>query len=180
MVKDVMFSKLTSILTMTTMLLHAVLGCCVHHVHACEHESSSEECQAKHVEHHSAQAEIAHADHSGEGHTGCSSHSNADNHESRNDVEGTLLSEHEEHDSVPQPPSPCQQNCDGGDCRFTQSPEVKTPSQNDGRLCCPSTLAAASMAASCRNEFEHSAAKSRPPHAPVTDCCRPMTQVWRL
>lgn len=175
-----MFSKLTSILTMTAMLLHAVLGCCAHRVHACEHGSLSEECQARHVVHHSGQDEIAHAGHTSEGHAGCSFHGQYDNDEGRNDVEGPLLNEHKEHDSVPQTPSPCQQNCDGGDCRFTQSPEVKTPSQNDGRLCCPSTLAAASMATSCRVEFGYFAAKSRPPHAPAADCCRPMTQVWRL
>jgi len=178
--KDAMFSKLTSILTMTAMLLHAVLGCCVHHAHACEHGSSAEECQAEHVEHHSEKAEIVHAGHSVEGHAGCSSHGDADDHGSRNDADVTQVTAHDEHDSPPHPQRPCQQNCDGGDCRFTQSPEVKTPSLNDGRLCCPSTSATPSMAASCRFEFEHFAAESRPPCALATGCCRPMTQVWRL
>lgn len=176
-VKDAMFSKLTSILTMTALLLHAVLGCCVHHSHACEHGSSGEECQAEHVEHHSKQAEIGHAGHPAEGHAGCSSHCD---HDSRYDTGVTQVAANDEHDSSSHPQGPCQQNCDGRDCRFTQSPEVKTPSRNDGRLCCPSTSAAASIAESCRFEFEHFAAESRPPRALMPGCCRPMTQVWRL
>lgn len=178
-VKDAMFSKLTSILTMTAMLLHAVLGCCVHHSHACEHGSSTEGCQAEHVEHHSEQAAIVHAGHSDGGHAGCSPHSH-DDHGSRDDADVTRGAANDEHDSSPHPEDPCQQNCDGRDCRFTQSPEVKTPSRNDGRLCCPSTSAAATIAESCRFEFEHFAAESRPPRAMMPGYCRPMTQVWRL
>lgn len=185
-----MLSKLTSVLTMTAMLLHAVLGCCAHHAHGCEHGLSVEECQAEHVEHHPKEAEVAHASHSNEGHAGCSSHGDSSHgdsshgddgdHESRDDLDGMQVTADEEHDSSPLPQDPCQQDCDGGDCRFTQSSEVKPPSQNDGRLCCPSALAAFSMAASCRFAFEHLTEESRPPRALATGCCRHMTQVWRL
>jgi len=175
-----MLSKLTSVLTMTAMLLHALLGCCTHHAHGCEHGLSVEECQAEHVEHHLKAAEVAHAGHSNEGHAGCSSHGNDGDHESRDDVDGMQVTVHEEHDSSSLPQDPCQQDCDGGDCRFTQSPEVKTPSQDDGRLCCPSSLASFPMAASCRFAFEPLTKESGPPRALATGCCRHMTQVWRL
>jgi len=180
-----MLSKLTSVLTMTAMLLHALLGCCAHHAHGCEHGLSVEECQAEHVEHHLKAAEVAHAGYSNEGHAGCSSrgdssHGDYGDHESRDDVGGMQVTADEEHDSSPLPQDPCQQDCDGGDCRFTQSPEVKTPSLEDGRLCCPSAFAAFSMAASCRFAFEHFAAEPGPPRVLATGCCRHMTQVWRL
>jgi hypothetical protein len=165
---------------MTAMLLHAVLGCCAHHAHACEHGSSAEECQVEHTEHHSEPAEVAHAGHLDERHAGCSSHGDDGQHGCRNDADGTQVTAHEDHDSSQHPQGPCQQNCDGGDCRFTQSPEVKTPSMEDGRLCCPSSCAAFSMAASFRFASEQFAAESRPPHALATGCCRSMTQVWRL
>jgi hypothetical protein len=179
-VKATMFSNLTSILTMTAMLLHSILGCCAHHAHACEHGQSAEKCQAVHVGHHADEAENARAGHPGEGHAGCTSQIDDGNHGCRHDADGTQVSAHEEHDSSKHPQGPCQQNCDGGDCRFTQSPEVKTPSLEDGRLCCPSASAAFSMAPSVHFASEYFAADSGRPRTLATGCCRPMTQVWRL
>jgi len=173
-----MLSKLTSVLTMTAMLLHALLGCCAHHAHGCEHELSVEECRDGHVGHRLKEPEFAHAGHSDEGHAGCSTH--GDDHGTQDVADGTQVTRHEKRDSSPHPESPCRQNCDAGDCRFTQSPEVKTSSLADGRLCCPSSTAAFSMVESCRFAFEYLAAESRPPRALATGCCRHMTQVWRL
>lgn len=179
-VKATMFSNLISILTMTAMLLHSILGCCAHHAHACEHGQSAENCQPEHVEHHADEAKNAPAVHLGEGHAGCTSRVDDGDRGCRDEADGTQAIAHDKHDSSKHPQGPCQQNCDGGDCRFTQSPEVKTPSLEDGRLCCPSASAAFSMAPSVQFAFEYFAADSRPPRALATGCCRPMTQVWRL
>jgi hypothetical protein len=179
-VKATMFSNLTNILTMTAMLLHAVLGCCAHHAHACEHGSSAEECQAGHVEHHEHASEVNHSCHHEADDSACGSVADDAERESRGVINRQQEVAHEDHESSPHPEGPCQQNCDGGDCRFTQSPEVKTPSLQDGRLCCPSLCAAFSTAASFRFAAESLAAESRPPRALTTGCRRPMTQVWRL
>jgi hypothetical protein len=179
-VKATMFSKLTNILTMTAMLLHSILGCCAHHAHGCEHGSSADECHSEHVEHHEHASDVAHSCHHEADDSACGSDADDAARESRGDINCQQQLAHVGHESPPHPEGPCQQNCDGGDCRFTQSPEVKTPSLQDGRLCCPSAPAAFSLAPPFRFAAESLAAESRPPRALTTGCCRPMTQVWRL
>lgn len=175
-----MFSKLTSILTTTAMLLHAVLGCCTHHAHACEHGQSAEECQVEHDEHHSDEAEIAHSGEHGESHAGCSSHGHEMTNVCRDSADGTQIASPESHVPSQHPHEPCQQNCDGGDCSFTQSHAVKTPSLDEGRLRCPAVCVLALSTIFVGNASVCRESDAGPPDALATACCRPMTQVWRL
>lgn len=176
-----MFSKVTSILTMTAMLLHSILGCCAHHAHACEHVESAVRCQTEHDECHSEDSEVARNPHHGAAHKDCHSaaktlvaHCRGADHQ----VPETFQADNEEsHESLPH--SPCRQNCDDGDCRFTQSSVVKTPSSGEGRLNFP-VFAVADSGLPGRTQASVRRADSRPPDSLAGECCRPMFQVWRL
>jgi hypothetical protein len=182
-VKATMFSHVTSILTISAMLLHSILGCCAHHAHACEHGVSVVECAVEHGEHHSDVAEVAHDDHEHGDHQNCSGADEHAEHGHGNVDHGTPMAAHEsgrgDHDSPPHPHDSCPQNCEGGDCSFTQSSQVKTPAADDGQLSFP--IAATIVAAiSIAGHVSAHHADSGPPGVVVPSCCRPMTQVWRL
>ena len=176
-----MFSNVTSILTMTAMLLHSILGCCTHHAHACEHGESVVRCQTEHDECHPEDFEVARNLHQGAVHEACHSapktsvtHCRGIDHQ----VPETFQADNEEsHESLPH--SPCRQNCEDGDCLFTQSSVVKTPSPDEGRLNFP-VFAVADAGLPGRTQASVRRADSRPPDTLAGECCRPMLQVWRL
>ena len=178
-----MFSNVTSILTMTAMLLHSILGCCAHHAHACEHAESAVRCQAEHDESHCEDSAVAHNDHDETGHKACHAASTVAVSDCRAVAhlvpETVEVNVDEGRESVPHPHQPCQQNCDDGDCRFTQSSVVKTPSPDEGRLSFP-VFAVADAGSMGRTQVSALRADSRPPDALAGECRRPMLQVWRL
>jgi len=183
-----MFRNVTSILTISAMLLHSILGCCSHHAHACEHGSSVGECAVEHDEHHSDVAEAAHderedGDHEQGGHQNCSSVDDHAQHGHGDVVHDTPMVAHEDgrgdDDSPQHPHEPCPQNCAGGDCSFTQSSQVKTPTPDDGRLSFP--VAATIVAAtSIAGHVSAHHADAGPPGSVVPSRRRPMTQVWLI
>ncbi|NQV23247.1 MAG: hypothetical protein HQ518_02670 [Rhodopirellula sp.] len=165
-VKATMFSNATSILTMMAMLLHSILGCCSHHAHACEHGLSVSGCQAEHHEHC---REAEQADHIGHQHQG-------DRHDHH--APQSVVDDHSD-DSAGHSHEPCRRSCEGGDCRFTQSSQVKTPTPDEGRLSAPAatpavadSLIAAQVSAVCVD--------AGPLRDSAAGCHRLMTQVWRL
>ncbi|MFT5328512.1 MAG: hypothetical protein ACI8P0_006425 [Planctomycetaceae bacterium] len=178
-----MFSNVTSILTLTTMLLHSIFGCCSHHAHACEHGESVAQCQAEHDEHRSEVREVAHRDHHEAGHEGCSTTPEESEHGCRGDSHSGLqtahLDDHEVSESQPDPHAPCQQNCNDGDCRFTLSSAVKTPAPDEGQLSCPASATTVGAAVCCAG-LSPRRADSGPPGTPPDNCARALIQVWRL
>lgn len=178
-----MFSNLTSILTMTAMLLHSILGCCSHHVHACEHGESSAQCQTVHVEHHSDVPEVGHIAHHEVDHEACSALSAESGHSCHEDSHSRLqaahLDAHEDRGSLPDRHTPCQQNCDDGDCRFTLSSAVKTPAPDEGQLSFPPSVNTV-CAAVCCAELSAVRADTGPPGLLPDKYGRALTQVWRL
>ena len=170
-----MFSNLTSILTITAMLLHSILGCCSHHAHACEHGQFVGKCPVEHGEHDSRSSEAAHADEEHADHHACA--------DAGRDADEPLEAECESGlGSCGMPErsqDPCQQTCDGTDCSFTQSSEVKTPAPDDGRLIFPATtlLVSGVLLAGC---LSANPVDSSPPDGVAYCCCRSMTQIWRL
>ncbi|MDA1163743.1 MAG: hypothetical protein O3B13_11630 [Planctomycetota bacterium] len=178
-----MSSSLTSILTISAMLLHSILGCCWHHAHACEHGVSVGDCAVEHDEHHSVVPEAAHDEHEAGDHQNCSGVDAHAHHGHGNvDHDTPLVANedgHRQDDSSRHQHDSCPQNCEGGDCSFTQSPQVKTPAPDDGQLSFPfaaAILAGAPMAGHLSAHY----ADSGPPGSPAASCCRTMTQVWRL
>lgn len=155
-----MFQTLASILTMSAMLLHSILGCCSHHAHACEHGHSVETCPADHDAHGDDAADTQHvhehlapADAEPCGHGG------------------------EESDECPH--QPCQHNCDGSDCHFNQTVKVKTPTPDDvgeGFSAAFASVLLTPTAGHCPAR----SADTGPPGLSAACCCRPMMQVWQL
>ena len=178
-----MFSNVTSILTMTAMLPHSILGCCSHHAHAYEHGESAVQCLAEHDERHSEVHEVAHIAHHEAGHEACSATSEESEHGCREDSHSgsptAHLDDHQDRGSLPDPHAPCQQNCDDGDCRFTLSSAVKTPAPDEGQLSFPASAATVCPAVCCA-ELSARRADSGPPGTLPDKCGRAMIQVWRL
>lgn len=174
-----MFQSLTTILTMSVMLLHSILGCCTHHAHACEHGHVVEGCVAGHDQHESHGAE-----HSGDGHDdhGHQHHGEKRDDGHKHDHDGLTVSHedgHDDHESDECPHGPCGSECEGGDCTYTQSSKVKTPVPGDGGLSFPVAIT---------HEFVSPVtgltlvdrSDTGPPKACAACCCRTMTQVWLI
>lgn len=174
-----MFSHVTRILTMTAMLLHSIFGCCSHHAHACEHGESTAQCQAEHDEDYSEFSEVDHQ----AGHESCSAAPEESQHECHADshcgLQAAQLDGDEDPGSLPDPHAPCQQNCDDGDCRFTLSSAVKTPTPDEGQLSCPPS-ATTVCATVCCAELSAGRADSGPPGMLPDEHVRALFQVWRL
>lgn len=168
---------------MTAMLLHSILGCCSHHVHACEHGESSARCQAEHAERHSEVPEVGHVDHRGAGHETCSATPDESEHgchkDSQRRPQTVHLDDHEDQSSQPDRHAPCQQNCDGGDCRFTLSSAVKTPVPEEGQLSFPLSTSSVCVTVCCADQSAVRA-DSGPPGMLPDKYGRALTQVWRL
>ena len=184
-----MSHNMTSILTTVAMLLHSIFGCCAHHAHACEHADPVAGCQAEHDEHHSSASEVAgasevaHAENHGAAHDDCSTTSERAGHDGHEVAprfeEGRHSDSHEDGGSLPHRHAPCQQNCDEGDCSFTQPSVVKTPLPDAGKLSFPVIAATVSGLIGCA-QASASRTDAGPPHARADECCRPMFQVWLL
>jgi len=170
-----MFQSFTSILTLSAMLLHSILGCCTHHAHACEHGHVVEGCVVEHDEHESDHVDLLDEGH---GHDGHQHHGEKSEH----DHDGLAVAHeggHGDHESQECPHGPCSFDCDGGDCTFTQSSEVKVPAPGDGGLWFPLPIP---------HEFVSpdtglilaDRSDSRPPKAATASCCRAITQVWLI
>lgn len=181
-----MFNSFISTLTMITMLLHAVFGCCTHHAHACEDGHADGSCRGPVVE--SAQETHHHGNHAGcdrpddaadIGHHSAAKHSAAcSGHQpvqqdtvALNDVRGPLKPEHSD--------APCRRSCEGHDCSFTLASSVKAPSPDNVPLCFPEPASRIAEAHRCANGLLV-AIDSGPPVTEFGPGCRPMTQVWRL
>lgn len=170
-----MFRSLTSILTLSAMLLHSILGCCSHHAHACEHGHAVENCAVGHDGH---EGEIVH-------------HGHDHGHHRHHDDEGDCDAEHglaahgdghvddESHEC---PHGPCGHECQGGDCTYTQTSNVKTPAPADGGLWFPLPIVEQFVSAlnGLNGLLLPGQAETGPPDALAACCCRAMTQVWRL
>ena len=161
-----MSRNVTSILTMAAMLLHSILGCCAHHAHACEQVESAVRCQTEHNGLHAEVSEVAHDEHRRAAHKDCHSapretvtHCRGMDHQVQ---EPNLVGDDEVHEPLPH--SPCQQSCDDGDCRFTQSSVVRTPSPGEGQLICP-VFVAADTGLPGRTQASFRRADSGPPDA---------------
>lgn len=172
-----MFQSLTSILTLSAMLLHSILGCCTHHAHACEHGHAVEGCVAGHDEH---EGEHVGQSHDGHGHDHHRNHGHDDDDGHEHD--GLTVAHedgHGDHESQECPHGPCGFDCEGADCTFTQSSKVKTPMPGDGGLWFP--LAITDEFVSPVTGFVLAdRADSGPPRASTASCCRTMTQVWLI
>lgn len=178
-----MLSNVTSILTMTAMLLHSILGCCSHHAHACEHGESTARCQAEHDQRHPEGLAAGHVDDHEAGHETCSATSDESEHGCREDSHSrpqtAHLDDHEDRGSLPDRHAPCQQNCDDGDCRFTLSSAVKTPAPDEGQFSFPPSATTGCVAVCCAGlSARH--ATSGPPGMLPDEYGRALTQVWRL
>ncbi|MBI1315063.1 hypothetical protein GC176_27545 [bacterium] len=159
-----MFQSLASILTVSVMLLHSILGCCSHHAHACEHGHAVENCAAWHDGNEGEIACHGHQRHHGdEPDHGLAAHDDG----------------HGDHESHECPHGPCGHECQGGNCTYTQSPKVKTPALADGRLWFPLSMVEQFVSA-LNGSLLPGQSETGPPDALATCCCRPMTQVWRL
>ena len=173
-----MFQSLTSILTMSVMLLHSILGCCSHHAHACEHGHVVEGCVAGH-EHESHLVEHSDADHEVHGHQ---HHGEKRDDGYDHDHDGLTVAHvdgHDHHESHECPHGPCSFECVGGDCTYTQSSKVKTPAPGDSGLWLPLAITnefvspVTGLILADRFDTGH-------PRASAACCSRTMTQVWRL
>lgn len=186
-----MFNKLISTLTLSTMLLHSIFGCCTHHAHACDqsHADGNDPGAAAVLEH----VDDEHPAHSHSNHRRCSNHdrepgaeidSSADHLPSTSSLDETVHHNAVEnrtscHGTTQDSHAPCPQECDGRDCCFTLASPVKTPSPEDVRLCFP--LSAEVLAAIYSADVNVTDARDPGPPAGRASCrCRPMTQVWQL
>lgn len=179
-----MFQSMTSILTMSAMLLHSILGCCSHHAHACEHGHAVETCDSghdEHVGHHRDRDVHKHgSQHQGHAHhadSGCRHKTSV----TAEDIEQPLMaeSEHEDRRLPACPHAPCEHDCGSGDCSFTQTSNVRTPTPDDARAGLSGVFASAHvtpMSVGISATF----ADSGPPGLSVNCCDRPLLQVWRL
>ena len=176
--KDLMFQSLTSILTMSAMLLHSILGCCTHHAHACEHGHVVEGCVAEHDEHEGESAghsDDGHGDH-GRQHHGEETDAGHDDHDGLTVAQEDGHDDHETHEC---PHGPCGFDCEGGDCTYTQSSKVKTPAPGDAGLWFPLAITH-EFVSPVTGLFIADRADSGPPRAAAACCCRTMTQVWLI
>jgi len=177
--KDLMFQSLTSILTMSAMLLHSILGCCTHHAHACEHGHVVEGCVAGPDQHADHRVELSDAGHEDHGHQDHGKNRDDGHEHDRGGLTTADEDGHDDHESDECPHSPCGFDCEGGDCTFTQSSRVRTPTPGDGGLWFP--LAIAHEFVSPVTGLIHvDRSDTGPPRASAACCCRTMTQVWRL
>lgn len=168
-----MFQSLTSILTMSAMLLHSILGCCTHHAHACEHGHVVEGCVAGHDEHESEHVEQSHEEHG---------HDHQHGEKSEHEHDGVAVAHedgHGDHESQECPHGPCGFDCEGGDCTFTQPSKVKTPNPADSGLCFPVAITH-EFVSSVTGLVLKDRSDSGPPRALSACCCRTMVQVWLI
>lgn len=171
-----MIQRMTSMLAMSAMLLHALLGCCWHHEHICDHGHNIEQCAAD--EGHDSNA-VADGHHHNEHGASCAdadlpavAHHHATHLSVHHDG-------HENHESPSCPHVPCQHNCDDGECRFTQGLQVKTPAPDDANATGLMVLACGIVSPST-GFVDAISAVGGPPDSAVASIGRPMTQVWRL
>jgi hypothetical protein len=179
-----MFQFLASILTMSLMLLHSLLGCCTHHAHACEHGHVVEDCVAGHEQHKGHRAEIPEAGHEFEKAHGdhCEHHhgEKRDGHE--HDHDGLTAAHedgHDDHESHECPHDSCGFDCEGEDCTYTPSSKVKTPTSGDSGLSFPLAITH-EFVSPVTGLILVDRSDTGPPKACSACCCRTMTQVWRL
>ena len=153
-----MFHSIISILTTAAVALHAMLGCCAHHVHSCEsHEPGL------------AFAVPAQLDeHCNHGHD---HHDDDDDSPSENGADGCG----HEHDGG-QP-----HGCDEGDCSFTS-----VQRSNDLELMLTFSMWCQTLGDIAHTDVSdcqlslHSAAETPPDAFTTSDSARAVTQVWRL
>jgi len=156
-----MFHSIITILTMTAVALHAMLGCCVHHAHACDSHASGAES-----------TDLVEAD------AHCS-HAHVHQHQDEEDGEPSSLdpangSGHE-HDSAP------AHGCDEADCSFTSAQRsIDVELMLTFSKWCPA-LGDVAHADSIQSLLSlHSAAETPPDPLSWSGPARVTTQVWRL
>lgn len=180
-----MFQSMTSILTMSAMLLHSILGCCSHHAHACEHGHTVETCESGHDEHAGDRCErnadsehgYQHEGHIHRGADGCL-HENSESVEHSEQLTAAELAH--DHDDVPAcPHGPCQHECAGDGCSFTQTSEVRTPAPDDVGFALSGAFASV-HSTPVSGGYSAEFADAGPPGLSVACCDRPLLQVWRL
>lgn len=175
-----MMKFLASIATMSAMLLHSIIGCCGHHVHACEHEHVAVDCssgqdeqpsgscgrESLHQEHHHAVQGESDGSRSGR-------NCECDPHDRRPVDE----SNHESHEH---PHGPCELGCSDGACSFTPSSKVKTPAPADAGSWNASTTAHQPAPEALPTVCGKSSSESVWFRISAAACGRTTTQVWRL
>lgn len=114
-----MFHKLLTFSTMTAVVLHALLGCCVHHAHAGHTHSRGDDSATVEVEHHLGQCQHGHGHdgHAQDGHKASCQH--------QNNADGSITCDCFDDETIElQSPEPCSgshgphESCDESDCNF--------------------------------------------------------------